>query len=550
MSTEPTLPTTGRLNPRLRADVPELAFGLLPEEARRFIPGSIVLVLAAVFVLIGGGNLDLGPVEARVGLSAAEPLGPFGQVLGSWDPGTWPGQVAPSALWAWLEGGYYPTAASVRWPSAIAGILAGLILARHVTRALGPRAGVLLGLCWFASVALIDRSGGAGLDLVAGLAVLAALDRMLDRGSDLVAGVWSALAFLSGGWPPVALILLATVVMGRRGATLSGRLLIPPLLAAGLWSAWALSTTRAEAWGMALTLPLTQHPSWYLPLSVIALGLPWSPFAALAASQSVRASWSDHGRALVIGWLQIAGASILVGTIIPGLASAARLPALAGLAIVAAACLDRLWAGVETPGVRRAFMALMTILIVSWVALVVVAGIYLASAVPYYRGLAIILIVLAFPVFLVGLNALLRGNARRGVLALVLLATCLKLGHWGYYVPEWNYRFSQGPWGRAVGQWILPRWPIYATHAWSADLAFAIGRPVRQIADPRVLPYQSKVEPKFVLLFDNELENWPSDAPSLLTVARFHDEHGRVRILARTPGDASWHRLSQISHEE
>lgn len=548
MSAEPI--TAARSNHRLRADKPMLNQALASEWGRKAAPGLVLLALAAGFVLTGGGNLDLGPVEARIGLSAAEPVGPFGQMYGGWEPDVWPGQVAPSALWAWGEGGYCPTAASVRWPSAIAGVLAGLILARRAGRMLGQGASLLVGLCWFGSIALIDRSGGAGLDLVAGLGVLGALDRLLGKGSDWGAGVWLALAFLAGGWPPLALIVLATVVIGRREAGLSARLLVPPLLAAAAWSAWALATAPAEAWATALTLPLTQRSAWLLPLGVLALGLPWTPFVTLVASRSVRESWPAPGRTWVFGWLQVAGASLLVGTVVPGLASCARLPALAGLAIVAAASLDRLRVGPVSRSARIAFFALMATLVTLWLAIAVVGGIYVAWAVPYYRSVMIFLVALAVPTFLFAVDAFQRSSPGRGHVALALVAVCLKLGHWGFYVPEWNYRFSQGPWGRAVGQWILPRWPIYTTHAWPADLALAIGRPLRQISDPRLLPHQSKIEPKFVLLFDTEFENWPADAPALITVARFQDERGQTRILARTPGDASWYRLSHMNREE
>ena len=63
----------------------------------------------------------------------------------------------------------------------------------------------------------------------------------------------------------------------------------------------------------------------------------------------------------------------------------------------------------------------------------------------------------------------------------------LKLAHWGYYAPEWNYRLSQGPWGRAIGQWLPRKWPLYTVHDWPPDLAFFIGRPVRQLPSPRFL---------------------------------------------------------------
>ncbi|MDR3636174.1 MAG: hypothetical protein P4L84_20400 [Isosphaeraceae bacterium] len=548
MSAEPA--AAARSNHRLRADKPVQGLVLSPERARRAAPWLILAALAGGFVLTGGGNLDLGPLEARIGLSAAEPLGPFGQMYGGWEPAVWPAQVAPSALWAWAEGGYYPAAASVRWPSAIAGVLAGLILARRAGKALGVAASLWVGLCWFSSLALIDRSAGAGLDLVAGLGVLAALDRLVSRGSDGYAGLWCALAFLAGGWPPVALILLATVVIGRHEARLTPRLLVPPLVAAALWSAWALRAAPAEAWATALTLPLTQRPAWLLPLGVLALGLPWSPFVVLALSRAVREGWPAPGRTLVFGWLQVAGASLLVGTVVPGLAAAARLPALAGLAVAAGACLERLWTGTASRGARTAFLALTAALAGLWLCLAVIGGIYVAWAVPYYRGVMIVLIVLAVPTFLLTVSAVQSAQCRHGLVALVLVAACLKLAHWGFYVPEWNYRFSQGPWGRAIGQWILPRWPVYTTHAWPADLALAIGRPLRQVSDPQFLPYQSKIEPKFVLLLDTEFANWPAAAPPLTPVARFQDERGATRILARTPGDASWHRLSQLSREE
>ena len=185
-------------------------------------------------MLIGGGKLDLGPIESRLGLAAGEPFGPFGQVFGGWEPSLWPAQVAPSSLWAWGEGGT-PTSASVRWPAAIAGLLAGLVLARRVHGACsGSRTAILTMLCWFGSLALIDRSAGAGLDLIAGLATVAALDRILGRGSDWVAGLWAALAFLAAGWPPLALIALATVVIGRRGTGLTLRRSdVPPC-----WRPW------------------------------------------------------------------------------------------------------------------------------------------------------------------------------------------------------------------------------------------------------------------------------------------------------------------------
>ncbi|HEX8200435.1 MAG TPA: hypothetical protein VF590_08105 [Isosphaeraceae bacterium] len=498
---------------------------------------TLLAALAVGFVLLGGGSLDLGPGEARLGLAAGDAVGPLGRVFGGWDPGLLPGRVLPSQLWAWGEG-TFPTSASVRWPEAIAAVLIGLIVARRVGRGLGPRAGVLTGLALFGSVALIDRSAAGGVDWLAGLGVVAALDRILGTRSDAVAGLWAAFALLAGGWPALVAIVLPVVVLGRPGRTLSAPLLVPPLIALIGWSAWALSAGRAEAWGAALALPLTRKPCWWLPLAALGLGLPWSPLAALAAWRPVRAGWPAPGRALVLGWLQVSGASVLAGTLIPGLAAAARMPALVGLAVTAAAVGDRFWAdGQRLPvGARRAFLGLALALALIWALIVAPAGGYLAAAVSYYRPASILLIGLALGTALAAVASARARNPRGAIGALVAVAVGLKLAHAGVYVPEWNYRSSQGPWGRAIGQWVPPTWPIYTVHTWPADLAFATGHPVRQLPNEKSLGFEPTARPLFVLLHPAEFEHWPASAPALIPVRSFEDQHGGRRILARTPG--------------
>ena len=108
--------------------------------------------------------------------------------------------------------------------------------------------------------------------------VSSALDRMIGRGTDAVAGLWAALAFLAGGWPPLAILGLAMVVLGRRDAALNWRSALPVLAAAVGWSAWAYRSSP-EAWGVALTLPLAQRPAWLLAVGVAGLTLPWGPLA-------------------------------------------------------------------------------------------------------------------------------------------------------------------------------------------------------------------------------------------------------------------------------
>jgi hypothetical protein len=130
-----------------------------------------------------------------------------------------------------------------------------------------------------------------------------------------------------------------------------------------------------------------------------------------------------------------------------------------------------------------------------------------------------------------------RGTARGAIGAVAAVAIGLKLFHYGVYVPEWNYRFSQGPWGRAIGQWVPPSWPIYTVHAWPADLAFATGHPVRQLPNERSLVFEPRTRPLFILLHPAEFDHWPEHAPALIKVRVFQDPYGGSRVLARTTGD-------------
>ena len=241
----------------------------------------LLAVMAIGFVLVGAGNLDLGPVDARLGLAASESLGPLGQVCGSWAPDLWPVRVIVSQIAVFLEPGSRTTPSVVLWPAALAALAIGWILARRAMKLMGQRVGLWVALCWFGCLGVIDHSGGTGLEFLSGLGVVAAIDRLLEHGSDWKAGFWTALAFLSGGWPPVILIFLAVIVIGRRGAGFSARLVVPPVMAALAWSVWAMTVASPEAWAAAMVLPFTERPDWWFSLEVVALGLPFSPLLIL-----------------------------------------------------------------------------------------------------------------------------------------------------------------------------------------------------------------------------------------------------------------------------
>ena len=532
MSVEPRAATRPTL--RLRADVPDRE-GDWPSKAGR----PVVLAVAVLFVLIGGASLDLGPLDARLGMASGEAPGPYGRVFGYWDPSLWPLPVAFGRAWAFFEEAG-PTQNVVRWPAAIAGVLVGVILARRARRTLGARAGVLVALAWCGSLAMMDRSAAAGLDVVAGLGTIAALDRLLARGSGWAVGAWASMAFLAAGWPPLAVLGLATVVLGRSGTTWSWSMTLPVLATVAGWSAWALAVAPAEAWATALAMPITQASAWTLAFSAIGLGLPWAPFALLAKHRSIREGWPEQGRSMVVGWLQMAGACLIVGTVIPGLASAALMPALAGLAVVASGCWDRAWEGSdELPrAVRRGAIGLSLAVAGLWLVLVLGWGGYVGFAIAYYRAVMIAVGLASLAGFLLALHAARLGEVRWALAGIVAVSVALKLAHWGYYVPESNYRTGAGPWGRAIGQWVPEKHPIYVLHSWPADLAFAMGRPVRQLPSPQHIEFQPEKGSKFVLLQDSEYlesRNWSRGWPRLIKVAEFEDEMGlSKRILTRT----------------
>lgn len=496
----------------------------------------ILWVMAIGFVLLGGGNLELGPIDARQGLAAGESFGPLGQFCGSWAPDLWPGRIAASRFAALFEAGGRPTPGSVLWPAALAAVAIGWTLARRMTGVMGRRAGLWVGLCWLGCLGMIDHSGGTGLEFISGLTIVAAIDRLLAHCSDWRAGLWAALAFLCGGWPTLVLIFLAVIVIGRREASFSARLVIPPLATALAWSIWAMLSASTEAWAAAIVLPFTARPDWWFAMEVLGLGLPFSPLALLAVSRRLRESWGGAARPVVFGWLQTGIACMIAGTIVPGLSQAARVPALAGILVVAAMALDAAWACSFLGPARRAFLSLLLGLLSLWL-ITILYGSYLWMLIfPYYRSVGIAAVLFGLPALVLGWLAVETANTRRGLVALVFLAISLKLVHWGYYVPEWNYRHGQGPWGRAIGQWLLPNWTVYTFHDWPPDLAFAIGRPVFQLRSPQHLAYQATEQSKHVLLLESEFDHWPADAPALFKVATFYDQFGGRRVLARTAG--------------
>ena len=507
----------------------------LADHAARLAVG--LLALAVLGALWGASGRDLGPSEAAVGLASEGSIAPFGQVAGSWSSSLLPGAYLPAWVWAWIVGESTPS--TVHMPATLAMIGIGLILARRAAMVLGVRAGGLAALAWLGSLAAFERPLGLGFDPIVGLGVIGALDQAIARRTGWIAGAWASWAVLAGGWPALAAVLVPVVVLGRRGAYVSVPLLIPPLLSFGAWSSWALLTAPAMLWGEAIAGPLRAPNAWMLAPTVLAFGLPWVPMAGLLGWPSARAALGVPGRLLVLGWLQASGALLIAGSLIPGMASATFAAVLGGLAIASAAGLDRALDRGASAGVRRTLLGLSLGVALGWAAIALPMGAYLAAAVPYFRPAAIVVVALAIVASAFAVVGAWESRRTWPLAILVMVAIGMKVAHAAIYVPEWNYRVGQGPWGRAIGQWVPPRWPVYSTQPMPPDLAFALGRPVRRLIAPVLLRFEVEDagHPAYVLLHPREFEHWPERAPALIEVRRFEDAFGSERVLARTGGD-------------
>ena len=559
---------------RLRADVPQVGLVFAPD---RLLKIAAVVVIAS-FALIGAGRLDLGPIESRLGLASGDRIGPFGLVYGSWEPGLLPGRVIPSRIWAWFYGGATATAAAIRWPEAIAAALIALVASRRLGATLGPRASVLAALTAAGSIAMIDRStsglglldgaiawlsfgltGSQGLmlkpilpdvNLIAGLFVILRWSGFEagDRTSGSVfcresprwraAGrCWRRLPFLrwysvigtgrnrqrrfSGADRAAWLVALGVVDRPVRGLGRVGRAAVDER--AGL-------DARSLGPGVRLAVVSPDGPG----------RVPIGPRRLERGRPIAGHGLAEDRRALA-----------LAGTLIPGLGDSARVPILFGLAIASAAGLDRVLGGWSelSKGAKRAFWGSSVLVAIAWASLAIPSFGYVSAAIGAYRSLAIGLIAIGISAPVIALIGRSRSRPAMGLVALVIVAGALKLAHWGVVVPEWNYRESQGPWGRAIGQWIPRRATLYFINTtafddtipdrdrWPSDLAFHTGRRVRQLSAPAALDLEPQgPSPHFVLLHPSEFEHWPKAAPPLVLVRKMQDRYGEPRVLARTEG--------------
>ena len=500
---------------------------------------SVHWALAGVLLLAGSLQRDLSAEEARLGLSAMERLAPFGQSYGGWDPSILPGRVSPSwLLYRVLGEAWNGWPGLVLVPGAVAVTALCLWLASRCRRYFGPGGDALAVLCFAGSALWLELPGGMMAHALTGLCTVACLGRVLGKGSDWSSGALAALAVLCGGWPALVIIAVPILVLGRRGSYLSVPLLLPPTAALVGWSAWALRAAPAVVWGQALVAPLRQMPGWMelpwiLPMLLPALGL-----AVASLSGALRSCWPPEGRAWALSWAQVGLVTGLLGTFIPGFAPVAWFPLGVAAAVLAAGVLRAFLTSSRVgPKMAGLILGVGVVVNLAWTVLAGPRLVYVIASMGHYREIAIAAGLLTALALAVAVVAAWERRRRWCVASLVVLALAVKLSHAGIYLPERDYRLGQGPWGRAIGQWVPPRWPVYTLHTWPSDLAFHIGRPVRQLVSAQWLAMVATTQPQYILLQQAEFDHWPNDAPAIARIRTFEDDRGGMRVLARTVKD-------------
>jgi len=548
----PVAPLNGR-SPELVSHARHFAFAMLEHAIVRHVLGLACFVsIAMTFVLWGAARLDVGHAEARTAMATREPLGPVGQSFGGLDPAVFPGSLVLPKLWAAVADDAAGVE-SIRWPEAILAILLGGVLAVRTERIAGKSAAIWVAFAWFSSLAVMHRSGDSGIDLTAGFALLLALDRCVTRRGllDWRAAICTSVAFLCAGLPPVILVTAASIAQCRSSAGLSLPYLGIVVVTIGGWSAWALTAISAEAWAAAIALPVTLRSSSNFPAAAIFLCMPAILFVPALLGRKAREGWSPARGEYVSGWWAVAGLCFLAGTVLPQFGKSALLPIVAGCSIG----VGHAWATAlarrseREAGFERLWLKIATGVFVTTAFLAIPVLAYVGVTISYYRAVSTVAIVTAIAAVIVYVSGLAARDMRRVAMGAVMACLVAKLVHASIYMPEWNYRLGQGPWGRAVGQWVPEGWPIYTLHGWPADFAFATGHNFRQITHPRFLPDPAKSpggRPSFILLHPADFEHWPKTAPPVTKVFEFYDPAGQrvSKVLARTgPEKPAWQKL-------
>ena len=499
---------------------------------------SVLVLLAGCLQVTGVVNRDVSLDEARIGLSALERPGPFGQVFGGWEPSILPGQVLPSSfLYQILGEAWSGWSGLVLWPGSVALIALTVMLARQSQKLFGPGSGLLTILFLSGSSLFMELPGGMMAHAITGFFTVASLAWALTRGSNWTSGVLAAIAVFSGGWPALALIVVPIMIMGRQGAYLSLPLLVPPISAFAAWSVWALKVAPSVVWAQAIAAPLRQSPGWAAFPWVLLMLLPGLGLAVAALSGSLRASWTPAARSWTIAWAQVGLVASLLGVFVPGMAPVAWFLLAASVAVTATGVTRSFLTSSRVgPRMTRLIFGVAIMANLLWAALALPRLVFVAASMGYYQELAVISgLLTAFAVAFALVGAW-EGRRRWCVASFVGLTFAIKVAHAGIYVPEREYRIGQGPWAHAVGQWVPPRFPIYTVHTWPADFAFDLCRPVKQLVAAQWLGLVDTPHPRHVLLLKAEFDHWPADAPAIEKIREFEDERGGVRVLAKTTG--------------
>ena len=271
-------------------------------------------------------------------------------------------------------------------------------------------------------------------------------------------------------------------------------------------------------------------------LRCIGPGSAVEPLCSSRSAPSVREGWKPDGRRWLIGWFQVAlampGRRHSRPRFEPGFPGrgAGRLDRRHGR--LPRISLDATPVPIRAPRFFVSFSGVTGL----WLCVMIYGAYLWCLTLPYYRTLGVMMSLLVLAVAFLAWSALVTGNSRRGLVTLFVIAVGLKLVHWGYYVPEWNYRHSQGPWACDSLSGCPQRWTLYTFHDWPPDLVFFTKRRVRQLRSPHYLEYQPGPESKYVLLQPSDWKTGPGPLRRSPWSRSFRINRRTERVLARTAG--------------
>lgn len=493
---------------------------------------AVLAVLCGALFFHGLNTGELYRTENLRALVAAEFLR-----TGNWSVPTLFGQpllTKPPGTYAAITAASYPfgrvSDATARLPSALAASAIVFLFYWYVARQVGRCGGAIAAAIVPCSALWLEKSVSAEIDMLHVAWVAAALlfffravecDEKLpgDRPAGMPALLWWWLASLcmAAGtltkWSaPVFFYAAAVPFLSWRGKLrllLARGHLTASALAAAVCISWVWIAVEEAGWGLfyqtlraeALTRLSYRHHagdhtlalSLLHPVKVMAVNLPWSPFALLVLCRGFLAASDERRRRLVQAFYCWTWPNLLICTLLPDHAtrhSFALFPGIAGLAAMSwLAFLEK-----RLPPKLAEWHSRLAIAALAGLAAAVFAGSALLARVDGPSAPLLVFISAASAgVLVLGMRASRKAEFGRVLACIIALWVALKVGYVESYVQLRNGARQ----ARARGELLERKVPageiLYAFKYRGEGMLFYYGRPVLRLRGPQDLPGRSSV---------------------------------------------------------